>query len=97
MIPNDIFDWNLSNNEMIVLMYLIRCMDQRTRTCYPSYEKISKSCKVTRSTAIKCIKKLIEYDLIKILEKGCKSEYGINKANTYKINNLIDEKHNAEV
>ena len=94
MIPNDIFEWNLSNSEMMVFIYLIRCMDQKTRTCYPSYDKICKACKVTRATAINSIKKLVKLNLIKILEKGYKSEYGINKANTYKINEIIDEKSN---
>ena len=91
MVPNNIFEWGLTNNQMIVLMYLMRCMDNETRLCYPSYDKICKSCGVTRKTAITCIKYLCDKNIIEIVSKGHSEQYGIKKANTYRVNKLFSE------
>jgi len=88
MVPNSIFEWGLSTSEMVVLIYLLRCADSNTRLCYPSYDKIRKSCKITRSTAIKAIDKLCEHNIIAKVSKGYFEDH-INKANTYKINDIF--------
>jgi DNA-binding MarR family transcriptional regulator len=88
LVPNAIFEWGLSGSEMLVLMYLLRCADTNTRLCYPSYDKIRKSCKMTKSTAIKAIDKLCYYNIVEKVSIGHYEEYK-HKANTYRINNIF--------
>ena len=83
--PNFVFDAEITQQEKLTLLYLLRCSDHNG-ICYPSYEKICEKCNMSRPTAIKSIKKLIELGYIIKESKGYSGEYGIKRANTYKIN-----------
>ena len=85
-VPNSIFECNLSASEIAVYAYMLRCADNKTRLCYPSYTKICESCRITRATAITAVSKLCEYSFIDKIEKGYSSQYGIKRANTYRVN-----------
>lgn len=89
MVPNNIFEWGLSNSEMMVLMYLIRCADSKTMLCYPSYDKIKSSCKISKKTAIESIKKLCYNNIITKVSIGGYDEF-THKANTYRINSIFN-------
>jgi len=82
--PNFIFDSDMTHQEKLILLYLLRCCDSNN-ICFPSYAKICEKCNVSRPNAIQSIKKLISKGYIEKVAIGHTTEYGENKANTYKI------------
>ena len=57
--PNGVFELPLTNNEKLVMLYLLRCANN-TGAAFPSYGTIGKKCSVNRRTAIRIIESLIE-------------------------------------
>jgi DNA-binding transcriptional MocR family regulator len=62
--PNDIFDYNLSEHEIIVYLYLCRCGNNK-EFAYPSYSTIAKKCGMNKRTAQRAIEDLLDRKLIK--------------------------------
>lgn len=86
MVPNRVFDVGLSTTEIAVFCYLLRCADNETRLCFPSYTKICETCKISRQSAINAIKVLCDRKYVDKVSKGYSGEYGVKRANTYRIN-----------
>ena len=42
-IPNAVFDLDLTDGEILVYAFLLRCEDRRTYQCHPSYTTISRA------------------------------------------------------
>ena len=82
--PNFVFDSDLKQSEKLVLLYMLRCINN-DGLCWPSYTVISDKCSITRKTAIEAVKTLVEKNYIIIESKGYSAEYGVKRANTYKI------------
>lgn len=62
LIPNNIFDTDITAQEYFVLSYLVRCKDKQNQ-CWPSRSTIAKNCK------IKCLSTLDKY-LQNLEDKG---------------------------
>lgn len=76
---NDVFNSDLSVHAKIVRLYLACCADNATRQAWPSYNKISKDCRISRETAKRAIKELEEKKWIKkIKRKKDNNEYLTN-------------------
>ena len=54
LLPNDIFESDITAQEFFVLSYLVRCKDKQNQ-CWPSRATIAKNCK------IKCMSSLDKY------------------------------------
>ncbi|WP_165613692.1 helix-turn-helix domain-containing protein [Desulfotruncus arcticus] len=61
---NEVFDSDLSNYAKLVRLYLARCADSN-RVSWPSYNRISKACGISRRTAQKAIDELEEKGWVK--------------------------------
>jgi len=85
MVPNRVFDVGLSTTEIAVFCYLLRCADNDTKLCFPSYKNICERCKISRQSAITTIKSLCDHNFIEKVSKGYSGEYGVKRANTYKV------------
>lgn len=75
LIPNAIFELDLSAGEIAVYAYLIRCENRSDYTCFPSFRKIGSACKLSRNTIMKHVhalesKGLIQAEQTQILRKG---------------------------
>ena len=40
LVPNEVFNLDLTSHEIAVYNYLLRCEDRRTYQCHPSYRTI---------------------------------------------------------
>ncbi len=63
--PDCIFDLPISTHAKVVFLFLCRCSDAEG-TCFPSLNKISKSCGVSKPTTIKAIKELKAHSIINL-------------------------------
>lgn len=59
----DIFDYKLSKNSIMVYLYISTCNELKTGE-FPSYEQITRNCKISRPNVHKAILELINYGLI---------------------------------
>ena len=57
--PNGVFELPLTNNEKLVMLYLLRCANN-SECAFPSYATIGKKCSFTRMTAIRMVDSLLE-------------------------------------
>jgi hypothetical protein len=64
LLPNDIFNMDLSMCELAVYSYLLRCEDRKTFECHPSYRTIGKSIGASINTVKKYVELLEEKRLI---------------------------------
>ena len=74
LLPNDIFNMDLTMGELAVYAYLLRCEDRRTFKCHPSYKTIGKSIGASINTVKKYVesledKRLISTERTKIMTK----------------------------
>lgn len=78
--PNILFDQPIARNknELLILLYLTRC-GNRGAIAFPSYKTIGHKCQISRETAIRAVRTLVES---KVLIKHS-TPY---KTNTYTIN-----------
>lgn len=72
-IPNIIFECCENPYQISVLSYLLRCRNNETDDCYPSYKTIANACHISRYQAIRTIKRLMELSLIQLNAKPFKS------------------------
>jgi DNA-binding MarR family transcriptional regulator len=75
-VPNSVFDLGLSASELVVLMYLYRCHNNKD-DCWPSYVDIASKCSITRRNVINVIRSLNEMGLIGKERQGRKNHYKI--------------------
>lgn len=79
MIPNEIFDAELTENQKIVLMYLFR-LGNNGAPIFPSYPTIGAKCGMSRPVAINTIRELESLGIIsKKKRHGGSNEYCINR------------------
>ncbi len=86
-ISKDIFtkDYGLTKYAKLVYMYLSRCADRRTGKCFPSRDKIAKSCSMGKTSVDKALRDLQACNLIS-KEHAFRADNG-NRCNTYTVLN----------
>ena len=61
MLPNEIFNMDLSTGEIAVYAFLMRMEDRKTFQCYPSFETIGKAVGMgSKNTVMKYVRVLEE-------------------------------------
>jgi predicted transcriptional regulator len=82
MVPNSIFAAGLTKYELLVLIYLLHCQNDKQVT-FPGYENIAKYCTISRSKVRRVVNGLTKKG---ILRKQIKPEsYRKNNSNWYVI------------
>ena len=64
LVPNAVFQMDLSGGEILVYSYLLYCEDRKTFTCYPSYETIGEAVGMSKNTVSKYVGMLEKKGLI---------------------------------
>ena len=65
MLPNEIFNMDLSTGEIAVYAFLMRMEDRKTFQCYPSFETIGKAGGIrSKNTVMKYVRKQEKKELI---------------------------------
>ena len=65
VLPNEIFNMDLSAGEIALYAFLMRMEDRKTFTCYPSFETIGEALQMgSKNTVMKYVKLLEEKELI---------------------------------
>ena len=64
LVPNAVFQMDLSGGEILVYSYLLYCEDRKTFTCYPSYETIGEAIGMSKNTVSKYVGMLEKKGLI---------------------------------
>ena len=64
LVPNEVFNLDLTSHEIAVYNYLLRCEDRRTYRCHPSYRTIGKAVQLSENTVRKYVAGLEERGLI---------------------------------
>lgn len=64
IVPNAVFQMDLTGGEIIVYSYLLYCEDRKTFTCYPSYETIGGAVGMSKNTVRKYVRMLEQKGLI---------------------------------
>ena len=64
ILPNDIFNMDLSAPEIAIYAFLIRMEDRRDYTCYPSFKTIGTALNMSVNTVMKYVRMLEEKELI---------------------------------
>lgn len=68
--PQMIFDLGLKSKEILVLVYLISCADNRTYECYPSVGTIAEKCDMGKTATREALHSLEQKGIIKIRAWG---------------------------
>ena len=63
-VPNEIFSLGLTDGEILVYTFLMRCEDRETFKCHPSYETIGKAIGRSRNSVKKYVQGLESKGLI---------------------------------
>ena len=64
MLPNEIFNMDLSAGEIALYAFLMRMEDRKTYTCYPSFKTIGNALEMSKNTVMKYVRLLEEKELI---------------------------------
>ena len=65
LVPNEVFNLDLTSHEIAVYNYLLRCEDRRTYRCHPSYRTIGRAVHLSENTVRKYVAGLEEKGLIR--------------------------------
>ena len=65
LVPNEVFNLDLSSHEIAVYNYLLCCEDRRTYQCHPSYRTIGRAVQLSENTVRKYVASLEEKGLIR--------------------------------
>ena len=66
MLPNEIFNMDLTAGEIALYAFLMRMEDRKTYTCYPAFKTIGEALKMgSKNTVMKYVRMLEEKELIK--------------------------------
>ena len=60
VLPNEIFNMDLSAGEIALYAFLMRMEDRKTYTCYPSFKTIGNALKMSRNTVMIYVRLLEE-------------------------------------
>ena len=67
MLPNEIFNMDLTAGEIALYAFLMRMEDRKTYTCYPSFKTIGEALKMgSKNTVMKYVRMLEEKELIEM-------------------------------
>ena len=80
--PNEIFETKLTVNEKIIYIYLCRCANNG-KVAFPSYQTIADKCSISKSTAIRSIKVLVNEGYV--IKQYRIKEDGENYSNLYNV------------
>mgnify|MGYP002752846059 CR=1 FL=1 len=64
LLPNEVFQLDLSGGAKLVYSYLLFCEDRETYQCYPSYKKIGLNVNMSVNTVKKYVEELVDKGLI---------------------------------
>lgn len=64
LLPNEVFQLDLSGGAKLVYAYLLFCEDRETYQCYPSYKKIGLNVNMSVNTVKKYVEELVDKGLI---------------------------------
>ena len=64
-VPNEVFQMDLCNSEIVIYSYLLYCEDRDTFKCHPSYTTIGDSVGLSKNTVMKYVAMLEDKGLIK--------------------------------
>ncbi|HRH25272.1 MAG TPA: helix-turn-helix domain-containing protein [Candidatus Paceibacterota bacterium] len=79
----DSFAKKLKTSGIVVYMSLCRHADNKTQECFPTMEGIAKQHGISKSTVIRAIKRLEEFNLIHVEREVTERENGVQKKNRY--------------
>lgn len=60
LLPNEVFQLDLSGGAKLVYAYLLYCEDRKTYQCYPSYKKIGLNVNMSVNTVKKYVEELVD-------------------------------------
>ena len=60
LLPNEVFQLDLSGGAKLVYAYLLYCEDRETYQCYPSYRKIGENVGMSKKTVKKYVAELAD-------------------------------------
>lgn len=63
-LPNEVFDLDLTDGEILVYAFLLRCEDRRTYQCHPSYATIGRAIGKSVNSVRKYVQGLTQKGLI---------------------------------
>ncbi len=81
-LPYEVFELKLTPIEFYVLCYLLKCRNSVTGKCFPSYNRITKDCHISRSSVARAVKSLKEKGVIKVRNNF---ENHIQRSNDYEL------------
>lgn len=64
LLPNEVFQLDLSGGAKLVYAYLLYCEDRDTYQCYPSYKKIGQNVNMSVNTVKKYVEELVDKGLV---------------------------------
>ena len=64
MLPNEIFNMDLTAEEIALYAFLMRMEDRKTYNCYPSFKTIGNALRMSKNTVMKYVRQLEEKELI---------------------------------
>ena len=64
MLPNEIFNMDLSSGEIALYAFLMRLEDRKTYNCYPSFKTIGNALEMSKNTVMKYVRLIEEKELI---------------------------------
>lgn len=64
LLPNEVFQLDLSGGAKLVYAYLLYCEDRKTYQCYPSYKKIGRNVNMSVNTVKKYVSELVDKGLV---------------------------------
>ncbi len=65
LLPNEVFQLDLSGGAKLVYAYLLYCEDRETYQCYPSYKKIGQNVNMSVNTVKKYVEELVDKGLVR--------------------------------
>ena len=95
ILPNDIFNMDLSAPEIALYAFLIRMEDRRDYTCYPSFKTIGKALNMSVNTVMKYVRMLEEKELIATEHTSVITKNG-DKRNGNLLYHILPVKHALE-
>ena len=64
MLPNEIFNMDLTAGEIALYAFLMRMEDRKSYTCYPAFKTIGNALHMSKNTVMKYVRLLEEKELI---------------------------------
>ena len=102
MLPNEIFNMDLTAGEIALYAFLMRMEDRKTYTCYPSFKTIGNALQMSKNTVVKYVRLLEEKELIETKRTIVEHHDGAlrNRNLMYKIlpiNQAVDAFHRRQL